>query len=47
MRFLQLGSGSELVLEADLPEGIYNLAVLGQWPDGDISYGFRIEVSPG
>ena len=47
MRFLQLGSGPGLTLDVDLPEGIYNMAVLGMWPDGDISYEFRIEVSPG
>ena len=46
VRFLDLDSGTEVALDVDLPEGIYNVAVFGRWPDGDITYEFRIEVRP-
>ncbi len=47
VRFLDLGTGSAVELVVDLPEGVYNVAVFGRWPDGDLSYEFRIEVRAG
>jgi hypothetical protein len=47
MKFLELGSGLETDLVVDLPEGVYNVAVFGRWPDGDLTYEFRIEVGAG
>ena len=43
---MNLGPGSEVSFSADLAEGVYNVSVFGGWPDGDISYEFRIEVLP-
>jgi hypothetical protein len=39
--------GPEATLLVDLPEGIYNRAVFGRWPEGDLAYEFRLEVRPG
>ena len=44
--FLELGSGPEWALVVDLLEGVYNVAVFGHWPDGDLTYWFRIQVRP-
>lgn len=31
-------------LEIDLPRGTYVVIIFGQWVEGDVSYGFKIEV---
>ena len=46
VRFVELGPGSKAALPVDLPEGLYNVAVFGHWPDGDLTHWFRIEVRP-
>lgn len=43
---LELGSGSEVPFKVNVPEGTYNVAIFGRWPQGDLSYEFRLEVLP-
>ncbi len=42
----ELGSGVEVEMKLDIPPGTYNVAVFGRWPSGDVTYEFRLDVTP-
>jgi hypothetical protein len=44
--FTPLGPGLKAPLTVDLPSGVYNISVFGQWAAGQMLYEFRIEVRP-
>jgi hypothetical protein len=46
VQFLEFGSRREVTLVVDVAEGVYNVAVFGRWPEGDITYEFRLGVRP-
>ena len=45
VRFATLGPGLETALPVDLPSGVYNIQIFGQWEVGQMVYEFRIEVT--
>ena len=46
VRFTTLGPGPKASLPVDLPSGVYNIRVVGQWAMGDMAYQFQVEVRP-
>lgn len=44
---VELEPGLEAPLPVNLPDGVYNVRVMGSWDDGDIAYEFRIAVASG
>ena len=46
IRFAPLWLGPKAALPVDLPSGVYNISVFGQWQVGQMLYEFRIEVRP-
>ena len=43
--FPALGRGSEISFAVDVPSGVYNVQVSGQWAVGQMAYEFRLKVN--
>ena len=44
VQIVELASGLKAPLPVDLPAGIYNMRITGQWEVGDQAYKFRLKV---
>ena len=44
VQVVELDPGLEAQLVVDLPAGVYNMRITGQWRAGDQAYKFRLEV---
>ena len=44
LQILELIPGLKALLAAELPAGVYNMRITGQWVVGDLAYKFRLNV---
>ena len=45
VQIIELDPGLNTPLAVDLPAGVYNVRITGQWDDGDIAYKFKLMVT--